>query len=103
MAHSPVAVLNVGQNGQVTIPAGFRRQHKLSKGAKVMAVEVGGSLVMVPHDPILDALTVKVRAAMKAAGVTVEDLKAEALRQRAKIVRERYGPDFGKARRRARR
>jgi bifunctional DNA-binding transcriptional regulator/antitoxin component of YhaV-PrlF toxin-antitoxin module len=49
-ARSPVTLLNVAQNGQVTIPAAFRKDHALANGGRLMAVRMGDALVMVPHD-----------------------------------------------------
>jgi bifunctional DNA-binding transcriptional regulator/antitoxin component of YhaV-PrlF toxin-antitoxin module len=97
------SVLSVGQNGQITIPVDFRREHKLSKGAKVVAVRMGDSLVLAPHDPILEAFSLRLQEAMRIAGVTGEDLKAQVLVERAKINRERYGANFGKRKSRQRR
>ena len=86
-----VAVLNVGQNGQVTVPSEFRKSHSLSKGGKLIAVEMGDALVMVPHDGVVESICMRLEAAMKAASVEIEDLQAEVLKQRASIVRKRYG------------
>jgi bifunctional DNA-binding transcriptional regulator/antitoxin component of YhaV-PrlF toxin-antitoxin module len=86
-----VAVLNLGQNGQVTVPSGFRKTHSLSKGGKLIAVEMGDALVMVPHDGVIESICMRLEQAMKGASLEVEDLQAEVLKQRAAIVRKRYG------------
>ena len=40
-----VAVLSVGQNGQITVPAAFRKEHALGRGGKVVVVRMGDALV----------------------------------------------------------
>ena len=83
------AVLDVGANGRVTIPSAFRKAHGPSKGAKVIVVSLGDPLV-IPHDGALGPICLRLQAALVGSGHDLEDLKSEALRQRAKIVAERY-------------
>jgi len=99
---APVAVLNLGANGQVTIPAEFRKEHGLAGGAKVIAVRMGNALVMAPHDGVLESICMRLEEAMKGAGVSVEELKAQALRERAQMVRERFGAPHRAGRKRRR-
>lgn len=87
---SEVAVLSVGQNGQITIPAEFRKEHALGRGGKVVAVRLGDALVMAPHDAVLESICMRLEEAMKGAGYRPETLKAQALAERAAIVRKRY-------------
>lgn len=86
-----VAVLSVGQNGQITIPAEFRRDHALSKGGKVIAVRMADALVMVPHDGVLESICLRLEEAMKGSGRRVDEVKTQALVERSHVVRERYG------------
>jgi bifunctional DNA-binding transcriptional regulator/antitoxin component of YhaV-PrlF toxin-antitoxin module len=81
----------MAQNGQVTIPATFRKDHALAKGGKLMAVRMGNALVMVPHDGILEAICLRFEEALRGADVSVDEVKAQALEERAEIVRKRYG------------
>lgn len=87
---SSAAVLHVGQNGQITIPNEFRKEHSLSRGGTVMAVTMGEALVLAPHDAVLESICVRLEETMKGAGVSLEDLQAQALLEREKIVEERY-------------
>ena len=87
---SSTAVLHVGQNGQITIPNEFRKEHALSRGGTVMAVTMGEALVLAPHDAVLESICIRLEEAMKGAGVSLEDLQAQALIEREKIVEERY-------------
>jgi bifunctional DNA-binding transcriptional regulator/antitoxin component of YhaV-PrlF toxin-antitoxin module len=95
----PVAVLSVGQNGQITIPAGFRKDSALSKGGKILAVRMGQALVLAPHDGVLESICLRLEEAMKGAGLTVESLKGETQAVRAQLVRARYGAARARSRR----
>ncbi len=86
-----IEIVKLGQNGQITVPVDFRKGHALTKGAKLTTVQLGDALVLVPQDDIFESICDRMIAAMKAAGLTVEDMKAGVLEERAKIVRERYG------------
>jgi bifunctional DNA-binding transcriptional regulator/antitoxin component of YhaV-PrlF toxin-antitoxin module len=101
-SRSSVTLLNVAQNGQVTIPASFRKEHGLGKGGKLMAVRMGDTLVMVPHDGVLEAVCLRFEEALHGANVQVDGIKAQALQERAAIVHKRYGHLLGspKAKRR---
>ena len=99
--NASVSVLSLGQNGQVTIPASFRKDHGLGGGAKVLAIRMGDALVMAPHDGVIESICMRLEEAMKGAGLTVEAMKEQALVERGRIVRERYGS--ASARRRGKR
>ena len=51
---------------------------------------MGDALVMLPHDGVLESIFLRFEEAMKGAGLTVEDVKLQALVQRSKIVGQRY-------------
>jgi bifunctional DNA-binding transcriptional regulator/antitoxin component of YhaV-PrlF toxin-antitoxin module len=89
--NAPVAVLNVGQNGQITVPAGFRKEHALGRGGKLVAVRMGDALVIAPHDAVLESICMRMEEAMRGAGSDVAKLKAQARVERAAMVRKRYG------------
>jgi bifunctional DNA-binding transcriptional regulator/antitoxin component of YhaV-PrlF toxin-antitoxin module len=86
-----IDVLNIGQNGQVTVPVEFRKEVTLGKGGKLVSVRMGDALVLVPQDSLLESISLRLQEAMKASGVTVEELKSGVQEQRAQIVKERYG------------
>lgn len=89
-----IEIVKLGQNGQITVPVDFRKGHALTKGAKLTTVQLGDALVLVPQDDIFESICDRMIAAMKAAGLTVEDMKAGLLEDRAAIARERYGHLF---------
>ena len=96
---SAVSVLSVGQTGQVTIPAEFRKQHALTGGAKLLAVRMGDTLVMAPHDAMLESICLRLEQAMRGAGLSPPELKAVALEEREAIVARGYGGSRGRRRR----
>jgi bifunctional DNA-binding transcriptional regulator/antitoxin component of YhaV-PrlF toxin-antitoxin module len=93
---SAVSVLSVGQTGQVTIPAAFRKQHALTGGAKLLAVRMGDTLVMAPHDAMLESICLRLEEAMRGAGLSPRELEVAALEERAAIVATRYGGARGR-------
>jgi bifunctional DNA-binding transcriptional regulator/antitoxin component of YhaV-PrlF toxin-antitoxin module len=88
---SNIDVLNVGQNGQVTVPVEFRKDAALGKGARLLSVRMGDALVLIPQDALLESVSLRLQESMKASGVTVEELKSGLQEQRAEIVEARYG------------
>jgi hypothetical protein len=52
---------------------------------------MGDVLILAPIDEVLTKITERMEAAMRGAGVTVEELMEETLAARAEIVREEFG------------
>jgi bifunctional DNA-binding transcriptional regulator/antitoxin component of YhaV-PrlF toxin-antitoxin module len=86
-----IDVLNIGQNGQITVPVEFRKDLSIGKGGKLVSVRMGDALVLVPQDSLLESISLRLQESMKASGVSVQELKSGALEQRAQIVKVRYG------------
>ena len=42
------AVLNVGQNGQVTIPSDYRKEYAMKGGDHMVSLRMGDALVLIP-------------------------------------------------------
>jgi bifunctional DNA-binding transcriptional regulator/antitoxin component of YhaV-PrlF toxin-antitoxin module len=86
-----IDVLNIGQNGQITVPVGFRKDLSIGKGGKLVSVRMGDALVLIPQDSLLESISLLLQESMNASGVSVQKLKSGALEQRAQIVKERHG------------
>lgn len=84
-------VLNLGQNGQVTIPSDYRKEHAMKGGDHMVSIRMGDALVLIPHDSMLEALTSRFETSMKAAGLTVEDMKQRTLTARDQLFEAHYG------------
>lgn len=85
-------VLNMTPNGELTIPLELQEELGFVPGHKVSAVRIGQTLVLAPHDEELEAFSQRLEAAMKTAGVSLQELTDQALVERAEIIQERYGP-----------
>lgn len=87
------SVVGLGDAGQLTIPAEFRRALALTGGSTLALVQVGDALVLAPYDSELMAVTERLEAAMDAAPSDVHDLIKAAEEARAEIVREEFGEE----------
>ena len=84
-------ILSMGQNGQVTIPSDYRKQHAMKGGDHMVSIRMGDALVLIPHDSIFEAVTSRFEASMKASGLTVEDMKQRTLTAREQLFEAHYG------------
>jgi bifunctional DNA-binding transcriptional regulator/antitoxin component of YhaV-PrlF toxin-antitoxin module len=78
--------MRVGEKGLIQVPPRYRRAHRLGKGSRIVAIEVGDALVLVPPDVALERLSGRVKAALKRGSVTTE----QALRNLGKVRRRRF-------------
>lgn len=85
-------VLNMTPNGELTIPLELQKELGFVPGHQVSAVRIGQTLVLAPHDEELESFSQRIEVALKAAGVSVQELQDQALLERAEIIQERYGP-----------
>jgi bifunctional DNA-binding transcriptional regulator/antitoxin component of YhaV-PrlF toxin-antitoxin module len=86
-----ISIARLSEKGQLTIPAEYRREHDLERDSTLALITLGDALVLAPIDEVLARITERMEAAMRGAGVAVEDLVEEALTARAEIVREEFG------------
>jgi len=86
-----LSIVGLGEAGQLTIPAEFRRSLALTGGSSLALVQVGDALVLAPYDSDLMAVTARLEAAMEAATSDVDDLIRAAADARAEIVLEEFG------------
>ena len=85
------AVLSIGQNGQITIPVDYRKEHAIKGGDHLVSIRMGAALVLVPHDSIFEAISARFEASMKAAGLTADDMKQRTLSAREQMFEAHYG------------
>jgi bifunctional DNA-binding transcriptional regulator/antitoxin component of YhaV-PrlF toxin-antitoxin module len=83
-------VLNIGANGELTIPAGLQKELGVGPGGRLSAVRVGDLLVLAPFDEEIETFSQRLQSSMRLAGVTVEELQEQVLAERAAIIEERY-------------
>src|SRR5438270_5916573 len=88
-----LSVVGLGDAGQLTIPAEFRRALALTGGSTLALVQVGDALVLAPYDDELVAVTERLEAAMAESSSDVDDLNRAAEDARAEIVCEEFGEE----------
>jgi bifunctional DNA-binding transcriptional regulator/antitoxin component of YhaV-PrlF toxin-antitoxin module len=86
-----LSIARLSEKGQLTIPAEYRRMYDLVRDSTLAIIQMGDALILAPIDEELTRITERMEAAMRGAGVTVEELMEETLAARAEIVREEFG------------
>lgn len=86
-----LSIARLSEKGQFTIPAEYRREHDLERDSTLAVIQLGDALILAPIDEVLTEITERMEAAMRGAGVTVEELMEETLAARAEIAREEFG------------
>jgi bifunctional DNA-binding transcriptional regulator/antitoxin component of YhaV-PrlF toxin-antitoxin module len=86
-----LTIARLSEKGQLTIPAEYRREHALERDSTLAIIQMGDALILAPIDEVLTKITERMEAAMRGAGVTVEELMEDTLAARAEIVREEFG------------
>jgi bifunctional DNA-binding transcriptional regulator/antitoxin component of YhaV-PrlF toxin-antitoxin module len=69
--------VRLSENGQLTIPADYRREHDLKRDSKLALIQLGEVLFLVLIDEMLTEITDRMEASMCGAGVIVEELMDE--------------------------
>lgn len=92
---SKVRSVTLSSKGQITLSSKARQQLGLSKGTTLMEVVVGNCVLLMPHNRVLTELLKSAYEELMAAGVTVEELKAEAERLKEERFAQQY-PDLAK-------
>lgn len=90
MVESNIRSLTVTSKGQVTLSASARKHLGIEQGTTLIEVVVGNCLVLLPQNSIMQQLRTEAAAAIKRAGVTPEEIIAEADRLREERLSERY-------------
>jgi bifunctional DNA-binding transcriptional regulator/antitoxin component of YhaV-PrlF toxin-antitoxin module len=85
------SVERLGDKGQLTIPAEYRRALALGDDASLVIMQVGEALVIAPYDEALTEATARLEAAMDAAHSNVDDLIRASEKARAEMVHEEFG------------
>lgn len=83
----------VQQNGQVGLPASFRKRFGIKKGDKVVWEETENGLIVQPQaSSVLEAYS-KIGEAMQDKGITLEQLIEDGREIRGELLQELYGLD----------
>ncbi len=88
-----LSIARLTEKGEFTIPAEYRREHGLDRDSTIAIIQMGDALILTPIDKMLAEITERMEAAIRGAGVTVEELMEETLAARVEIAREEFGID----------
>jgi len=89
----PVAAVRVQEKGQVTIPLEIRRKLGLKKGDLVSFVETEDGVIIQPAELIVGKALGELGRALKAKGITLEELIESGRDIRQEIYEEKYARD----------
>lgn len=87
----PLGTIRVGENGEITVPASYRKKHKLVKGSEVLLLQLGATLMIVPVDPTLDRLCQRIQENLEGQGITLEQAQKNLERVRRRRFQDLYG------------
>ncbi len=87
----PLGTIRVGEKGEITVPASYRKKLKLTKGSEVLLLQLGATLMVVPVDPTLDRLCQRIQKSLTAQGITLEQAQKNLERVRRRRFQELYG------------
>lgn len=79
------------EKGQVTIPQDIRTKLGLKKGDRVSFIETDRGVVIKPAEVIVSDALEEIGKALKAKGLTLEQVIERGREVRGTIVKERYG------------
>ena len=86
-------VVRVQEKGQVTIPLEIRRKLKIKKGDYVTFVETESGVVIKPAELIVSEMLDQIGAALKAKGISLEELIESGRELRQDLYNEKYAHD----------
>jgi AbrB family looped-hinge helix DNA binding protein len=87
----PLGAVRVGEKGQITVPAVYRKKHKLAKGSEVLLLQLGATLMVVPVDPTLDRLCQRIQENLRGQGITLKQAQKNLERVRCRRFQKLYG------------
>ena len=84
-------IYTIQDNGQVTLPIEFRKKYGLKKGDAVVFKETDDGLLISPREALVMKLLDEIGEALKAKGITLEQLMEDGETIRKELNREKYG------------
>ena len=86
-----VAVIQVHNQGVVTLPAELRKKYVIENGDIFRLVDLDGVFVLTPMVPMIPELARDIEQTRLEAGLSIEELLEGLREQRARYTQEKYG------------
>jgi AbrB family looped-hinge helix DNA binding protein len=83
----------IQENGQITLPADWRRRYGLKKGDAVVFKETEEGLLISPKEAQVLSLLDEIGESLKAKGITLEELIESGREIRQELYEEKYARD----------
>src|SRR3954453_736305 len=83
-------LVRVQEKGQVTLPAGVRKRLGLKKGDLVAVVETPEGVLITPQEVVATRALAEIGDALKAQGLSLEDVIERGREVREELFREQY-------------
>jgi len=87
----PITTTKVGEKGQITIPAEYRRAYNIEKDSQLLLIQIGDALMIIPQDEMLERISKNIQDAFYGRGITSKEAKANLEKVRKKLFKELYG------------
>ncbi|HTE83984.1 MAG TPA: AbrB/MazE/SpoVT family DNA-binding domain-containing protein [Dehalococcoidia bacterium] len=84
-------VVRIQEKGQVTLPADVRRQLGLKKGDLVTVVATPEGAFIAPQELVAQKALDRIGDALRAKGLSLDELIESGREQRTQLIEERYG------------
>ena len=88
----PLGAVRIGEHGEITVPAAYRKKHKLSKGSELILVQLGDALMVAPAEVALTQLSQRLQDILAGEGISTK----QALKNLEKIRERHYQELYGK-------
>ena len=84
-------LVRIQEKGQVTLPADVRRQLGLKKGDLVSVTQTAEGILITPQEVLAMQALDQIGEALRAKGLTLEELIESGREIRGKLIEEEYG------------
>lgn len=91
MDQSVSSTVQLRSRGVLTIPKALRDKYNLDEGDALHLVDVDGTFVLTPLQPVVPSLAQEIERLREEAGLTTDELLERLRDERAALTRERYG------------
>jgi bifunctional DNA-binding transcriptional regulator/antitoxin component of YhaV-PrlF toxin-antitoxin module len=91
MDRSASSTVQLRSRGVLTLPKALRDKYDLDEGDALHLVDVDGTFVLTPMQPVVPSLAREIERLREEAGLTTNELLTRLRDERAARTRERYG------------